>query len=732
MAFNISAGIGLDGEKEFKKAVTGINKDLTVLGSEMKKVTAQFDGNANSMAALTAKQDVYNKRADEQRKKIEVITAALENAKKEYGENSDQVKNWQIKLNNAEADLAKTEKALNETTEELDNFGKEADDGGDAIEKAGDSAEKSGGKFGKLGGVLKAAGVAMGAIAVAAGAAALKLGKEVVAAFAEYEQLIGGVETLFKDSAPQILEYANNAFKTAGLSANQYMETVTSFSASLISSLGGDTEKAAKYADMAITDMSDNANKMGSDISSIQNAYQGFAKQQYTMLDNLKLGYGGTKSEMERLLADAEAISGIHYDVSSYADVVDAIHVIQVEMGVAGTTAKEAEATITGSLGMLKSSFGNFITGLGVVGADMEGLTKNMADSFKAVVTNIVPVIQNLTNALPVAFGAILDALGELLPMLLETAVGLFKQILDTLLGLLPTLIPVAVDAVMTIVDALIDNLPLIISGALQLILALATGLADSLPELIPAMVDAVLLIVETLIDNVDMMIDAALAIILALTQGLINAIPRILERLPEIIAAIVKALVDNIPLIISTGVTLLVALVQNLPAIIAGIVKAIPKIITAIVNGVKEGISQLAAVGGELIVGLWQGISDKAEWLWNKVKGFFSTLTNKIKDFFGIASPSKVFAGMGDFMAQGLGVGFERGMKGVAAKMTAAVPTDFAINGSFAGSGVSTGGIVNQFNISQLVVREDADIDRIAYALFRRQRIAARGVGIV
>lgn len=725
MAYDIGPKIGIEGEKEFRAAISQINTSLKTLGTEMAVVASSYDKGDKSASALAARNEVLAKQVDAQKNKLAELQKGLEASSEKYGENDEKTQKWQQAVNKATAELNNMERELKENEAALDGTAK-------GLDEAGDSAEKSGGKFEKLGGVLKAVGVAMGAIAVAAGAAALKLGKEVVAAFADYEQLVGGVETLFKDSAPQILEYANNAFKTAGLSANEYMETVTSFSASLISSLGGDTEKAAKYADMAITDMSDNANKMGSDISSIQNAYQGFAKQQYTMLDNLKLGYGGTKSEMERLLADAEAISGIHYDVSSYADVVDAIHVIQVEMGVAGTTAKEAEETITGSLGMLKSSFGNFITGLGVVGADMEGLTKNMADSFKAVVTNIVPVIQNLTNALPAAFGAIMDALGELLPMLLDTAVGLFKQILDTLLGLLPTLIPVAVDAVMTIVDALIANLPLIISGALQLILALATGLADSLPELIPAMVDAVLLIVETLVDNVDMMVGAALAIILALTQGLIDAIPLILERLPEIITAIINALVDNIPLIIETGVKLLVALVQNLPAIIVGVVAAIPKIIVAIVNGVKEGIPELAAAGGELIVGLWQGISDKAEWLWGQVKGLFSTLTDKIKDFFGIASPSKVFAGMGDFMAQGLGVGFERGMKGVSAKMTAAVPTDFAINGSFAGGITSGGGsVTNHFNISQLVVREDADIDRIASALFRRQKLAARGVGI-
>ena len=237
----------------------------------------------------------------------------------------------------------------------------DADDYKKGMTDAENTAEDLQSKVNTIGGnIAKGMAAALAGASVAIG----KITTDAVNAFADYEQLVGGMETLFKDSAGNALDYAVNAYKTAGLSMNDYMETVTSFSASLIKSLGGDTEKAVSYADMAITDMSDNANKMGSSMESIQNAYQGFAKQNYTMLDNLKLGYGGTKEEMKRLLKDAQAISGVKYDLSSYADVVAAIHVIQTEMGITGTTAKEAASTISGSVSMMKSAWSNMLVAI--------------------------------------------------------------------------------------------------------------------------------------------------------------------------------------------------------------------------------------------------------------------------------------------------------------------------------------------------------------------------------
>ena len=618
MADNFGLKIGLEGEKEFKKALSEINQSFKVLGSEMKVVTSQFDKNDNSVQALTARNQVLNKEIEAQKQKIETLRAALANASESFGENDRRTQSWQIQLNNAtaalndmERELDRNNTALDEAEREMDDVADSADDMEEEIDDAGDAADKSSGKFEKFGSVLKGIGAAMGAVAVAAGAAAVSLGKEVIAAYADYEQLVGGVDTLFKESSQELQTYAANAYKTAGMSANDYMETVTSFSASLISSLGGDTEAAVKYADMAITDMSDNANKMGTDMELIQNAYQGFAKQNYTMLDNLKLGYGGTKTEMERLLADAQAISGIEYNIDSYADVVEAIHVIQDSMGIAGATAAEAENTISGSINSLQAALQNMLVGFGDANADMNMLCQNMVDALKNVIKNVTPVIENMVKVLPTVTDALLTAFADLLPSLLDTVTQLFTQILNTILTLLPQLIPAAVSAIMTIVQALIDNLPLLVDAAVQLVVSLVEGIGSALPQLIPAAVQAIVTIVQGLIENLPMILDAALQLIMGLAEGLLTAIPILIEALPSIILAIVDFIIGAIPQIIEAGIQLLTSLVSALPEIITAIVAAIPQIIEGIITAVLDSIPQLVQAGIDLLVALIQALPE-------------------------------------------------------------------------------------------------------------------------
>ena len=618
MADNFGLKIGLEGEKEFKKALSEINQSFKVLGSEMKVVTSQFDKNDNSVQALTARNQVLNKEIEAQKQKIETLRAALANASESFGENDRRTQSWQIQLNNAaaalndmERELDRNNAALDEAEQEMDDVTDSADDMSEEIDDAGDAADKSSGKFEKFGSVLKGIGAAMGAVAVAAGAAAVSLGKEVIAAYADYEQLVGGVDTLFKESSQELQTYAANAYKTAGMSANDYMETVTSFSASLISSLGGDTEAAVKYADMAITDMSDNANKMGTDMSLIQNAYQGFAKQNYTMLDNLKLGYGGTKTEMERLLADAQAISGIEYNIDSYADVVEAIHVIQDSMGIAGATAAEAEGTISGSINSLQAALQNMLVGFGDANADMNMLCQNMVDALQNVIKNVTPVIENMVKVLPTVTEALLTAFADLLPSLLDTVTQLFTQILNTILTLLPQLIPAAVSAIMTIVQALIDNLPLLVDAAVQLVVSLVEGIGSALPQLIPAAVQAIVTIVQGLIENLPMILDAALQLIMGLAEGLLTAIPILIEALPSIILAIVDFVIGAIPQIIDAGIQLLTSLVSALPDIITAIVAAIPQIIEGIITAVLDSIPQIIQAGIDLLVALIQALPE-------------------------------------------------------------------------------------------------------------------------
>lgn len=833
----IKTKVAIDGEKEYKESLKNINSALGTLKSELKIVESQYAGQANSYAALSAKGDVLSRMYDQQKEKVKAAAEQLEKAKKaqsdyaekvssaqseisrceaalaalgdETGDTTEEqakltaelekakgelsaaekgyesttrsVNSYQTQVNNAETELNKLGSELDKNASYMDEAAKSSDGCAESIDeygkeakKAGEDSEEAGKKFDKVKTAATALGTAAAAATAALAAAAIKLGKEVISAYADYEQLVGGVETLFKDSSGKVMEYANDAYKTAGLSANEYMETVTGFSASLISSLGGDTEKAAKYADMAITDMSDNANKMGSDMASIQNAYSGFAKQNYTMLDNLKLGYGGTKEEMQRLLEDAEKLSGVKYDISSYSDIVDAIHVVQTEMGITGTTAKEAEATISGSIGMLKSSFQNLITGLGDADADIDKLCDNVVNSFNSVVKNITPVVRNLAKTVPNALEGILDAIAPLLPELLEMGVGLFEALLSGFTSVLPELMNTAASLVTTLVQGIIEALPLVVEAAAQFITTLVQGIAEALPTLIPAAVETVTTIVSTLIENIPLLIDAALQLMQGLAEGVLEAIPVLLEALPELIESLVTTLLDAIPQIIETGVKLLTALITNLPQIIAEIVRAMPQIITGIVSALGEGVSQVAEVGANLVRGLWQGIQSLAGWLWDKVSGWISSIWDGITDFFGIHSPSTKMAWVSEMNVEGAVVGIEKNKSkavkaygamgeemlaevdsglaavndklkssigeietGFSAKATveavsASVPAD--LTGRGGGATTSGGGdtnVVNHFHIAELVVREEADVKKISRELYNMQKSKSRSKGV-
>lgn len=361
-----------------------------------------------------------------------------------------------------------------------------------------------------IGGKLKnglATAAKVGAAAVtAAGAAVVAIGKQAVEQYAEYEQLVGGVETLFKQSSDTVMGYAENAYKTAGLSANEYMNTVTSFSASLLQSLGGDTEAAAKYADMAITDMSDNANKMGTSMEMIQNAYQGFAKQNYTMLDNLKLGYGGTKEEMQRLLEDAEKLSGIEYDISSYADIVDAIHVVQTEMGITGTTAKEASTTVQGSISSMKSAYENFVIGLGDQNADIAELSTKLLESAEVVAGNLLPVIENILSSI----GTMMQEKG---PEMIEK-----------------------------FVSYAIEKLPQIIELGLKMVLSLVKGLANNLPKLVSSVLDMMATIVKTFVSSIPDIVSVGKQIVEGLWNGIKAMAGWIKNKVSDFVGGIVSS----------------------------------------------------------------------------------------------------------------------------------------------------------------------------------------------
>jgi hypothetical protein len=460
----------------------------------------------------------------------------------------------------------------------LDLFVKISVDDGDVDKGFSETSSKAETLAGKLKGGLATAAKVGGAAIAAAGAAAIAITKQAVENYGEYEQLVGGVETLFKSSADTVMQYAENAYKTAGMSANEYMTTVTAFSASLLQSMGGDTDAAAEKANLAITDMSDNANKMGSSMESIQNAYSGFAKQNYTMLDNLKLGYGGTKEEMQRLIDDANALNAAqgnytNYTIDSYADIVDAIHTVQTEMGITGTTQLEASTTIQGSIASMKAAYENFITGLGDENADMAELTTELLDSAVTVAGNILPVVERVLENIGIA-------VQEKGPEMIEK-----------------------------FVSYAIDKLPDIIELGLQMVIALVKGLAQNLPQLV---------------------------------TGVLN-----------MAATIIKTLVDSIPDVID--------------------------------------------VGKDIVRGVWEGIKAMGSWIKEKVSGFFGGIVDNVKGVLGIHSPSRVFAGIGENMALGLGEGWDDKYGNIKRGITSGLDFGTASVGfADSGIGISSAAIVN------------------------------------
>ncbi len=520
-----------------------------------------------------------------------------------------------------------------------------------AIKATGDAAAAAAkGGFTVLTNVVGGTAKAFGAFSIAAITGLASITKGAVENYAAYEQLVGGVETLFGTSAGKVQEYASNAYKTAGMSANQYMETVTGFSASLLQSMGGDTEAAAEKANLAITDMSDNANKMGTSMDSIQTTYQGFAKQNFTMLDNLKLGYGGTKEEMQRLLDDATKLSGVKYDISSYADIVDAIHVVQTEMGITGTTAKEASTTIQGSLDSTKAAWSNLLTGLADEDADMGALIDDLAASVETVITNIMPrVIQAITSttqmvpqiitalsgaAVQVAgtmggllqtlipqllqafFGLIqagIDLLPTLVPQLLQAAITLFTGLLDGLNQTIPQLLAMLPVLIQNITSTLTANLPQIITSGIDILINLINGITNAIPQLIESIIALFPVIVQAIMNNLPRIVEAGLNLLISLISGIVQALPQLISMLPQVISTIINTLTSMLPQIIQMGITLLQTLINGLIQALPSLIAAVPQIISSIINTLTNNLPQIITMGitliGSLISGLIQAL---------------------------------------------------------------------------------------------------------------------------
>lgn len=516
------------------------------------------------------------------------------------------------------------------------------------------------------------------AAATAAATATAALVKSAVTAYSDYEQLVGGVETLFKDSASEVQKYAANAYQTAGLSANEYMETVTGFSASLLQSLDGDTKAAAEKANVAITDMSDNANKMGTSMESIQNAYQGFAKQNYTMLDNLKLGYGGTKEEMQRLLEDAEKLSCQKFDLSSYADIVDAIHVVQTEMGITGTTAKEAATTIQGSVNMTKAAWQNLIVGIADDTQDFDVLVNNFVESVTTAGNNILPRVEialkgvgTLVEKLaPIIAKTVPNIVSTTLPSMIKAGTSMIRALLDGLLKAVPELIPCFKNIVNQLISVIVTNLPMILNAAVTIAGAIVSGLVEALPDIldagieliqslaqglttgIPTILSTAITIVSqlasTLIQNVPQIVQTGIQLLLGLANGILQAVPQLLQELPGIITQMVENILSCIPMIIECGIELLTSLVDALPQIIQSIVAVLPQIINGIIEALLGHIDEIIQAGIKLLVALIDALPQIIDTICKALPQIIEAITGALLEHLD----DMIYAGVDLFMA--------------------------------------------------------------------------------
>lgn len=785
------AGFGgsvkLTGESEYRQAIQRCTQSLQSMSSALKSQTADFNSNDKSMKSTAQAQKQLNDTIQKQQqavnqakstlagystemqkqstlhnqlnKEYRAAVVELDKIKKSSGENSAEYKKQAQtvdelgkKLSDSAYKLDENKSAMAQLKSEINNSNKviatakqQIDELGKETEESGEQARKSSEGYTVFKNILANLGTQAINSAINGlknlGGAFVDVGKQAIGSYAEYEQLVGGVETLFKDSAGIVEGYANEAYKTAGLSANEYMNTVTSFSASLLQSLGGDTKKAAEYGNRAVTDMSDNANKMGTDIGMIQNAYQGFAKQNYTMLDNLKLGYGGTKTEMERLIKDASQLTdvqkelGITVDANdmSFGNIVNAISVVQKEMGIMGTTSKEASETIQGSTNSMKSAWQNMLTGMADENANFEqlatnfigtlitedgkggvlgtliprvtqvitGMSEAIATGLPMVIQSVVPLIQ---QNLPIILNAVQQALETIvgvLPTIVDAISPLIPQIISMLLSMLPQLIDAGVEILLSLVDGitkalpdlikmlpkiikqicdtLIKNLPQIIKAGIEILVALIEGLSEAIPELIDYIPEIVETIVEVLIDNLPMLIEAAVKLMVALSNGLIQSLPKLATMVPRIITTIVSTLIKNLPQIIQGGVKILASLIEGIGKNIGNLVTKAKELGQKVLDQVLTFPSKMLNAGKDLVKGIWSGISGSLTWIKSKIKGWVGNVTKFIKNLFGIHSPSKLFRDeIGTNLALGIGEGFSDEMSNVTKEMQDAIPTSF------------------------------------------------------
>lgn len=868
MADNFGLKIGLEGEKEFKKALADINQSFKVLGSEMKVVQSQFDKNDDSVEALTARNQVLGKEIDAQKKKIETLRKALENASTSFGENDRRTQQWQIQLNNAQAALNNMERELDQNQRAIDSMGDEIRDAaqqtdkfGDEIDDAADKTDKASGKLEKVGSVLKGLAVTAGAAVAAAGAA------------------LAGLTKSFLDLAESTREYREDqakldaAFTTAGFTAEQAGEAYTGFYAILgeedrsveavnhLAKLCSTEEELAQWTDIAagvwatfgdslpiegLTEAANETAKTGTITGQLADALNWAGVNEEAFQSALD----GCSSEQERAALITDTLNGLYQEAAENyktlnGDVMEAQRAQALLTDAYAQLGAIAEPIMTTLKTMAADVLTAMIPFVSLMGEGLQGVlngTAGAAETFAEGISGLVNVLmEKLSTIVPVIGEAILASL----PVLLEAGVNIIATLVTGIMNALPQLAAAALSIVLQLATSLTELAPQLLQAAMQVVATLASGIASALPQLVPTIVQMVVQICQTLIANLPLILDAALQLVTGLAQGILNALPVLIAALPEIIngivtfllnsipqiietgiqlltslvaalpeiitaivaaipqiiegiitavlnsipqiiqagidllvsliqalpqiittivaaipqiiTGIVNALINSIPQIIQAGVELLVSLIANLPTIIVEIVKAVPQIITGIVSALGQGISQIAEVGANLVRGLWQGIQSLAGWIWDKVSGWISGIWDGILNFFGINSPSKEMAWVGEMLVEGLAGSIENNggqavkaaegmskdingvMQDLAKDMTTALPTDFSVKGSVEGAmssaasaGAGKSGFVLQLNIGTFNNYTNEDIRQLTNEIMVTAGQFAKRKGVV
>lgn len=758
MADNFGLKIGVEGEKEFKNALRDINQSFKVLGSEMKLVESQFDKQDKSIESITARNQMLNKEIDAQKDKISTLEKALENASTSFGENDKRTQAWAIQLNNAKAELngmekelKQNEKSLNEVAEEFNDAENEADQFGEEVKKAANTADDAKGKFSKLGGVLKGVGVALAAGVAAIGTAAVSAGKALVdmavdsAAYAD-EMLTQSTVTGMSVESLQAYSYAADLVDVS-------LDTLTGSMAKQVKSMSsarnGSKSMQEAYDKLGVSIANSDGSLRDSEtvywetIDALGKMQEGAERDAIAMQI-----FGKSAQELNPLIAQGSAgIAELTDEAKRMGAVMseDTINQLgQFDDSVQRLTqGSEAAKRVIGTVLLPQlqtladdgvSLLGDFTKGLVDAGGDFDKISEVIGNTVGGLVTMIM---ENLPKLIQVGLDMVMaigGAIVDNLSIIIDGAVQIVMTLLQGLIEALPQITEGALQLVLALVNGIIENLPQLIEAAIQMIVTLAVGIGEALPELIPAIIDAVILIVDTLINNMDQILDAAFKIIEGLAQGLLNALPKLIEALPKIIESIINFITNNLPKIIEMGIKLTVQLAAGLIKAIPQLVASIPQIIAALIAGLGKAVVSVTEIGVNIVKGLWEGIKSMGAWIKDKVSDFFGGIVDGIKGLLGIHSPSTVFAGIGENMGAGVGVGFKDAMNEVEKDMEKAIPTSFDVNSNI--EGITNSMSIPQANKAQgsplmvtiqtFINNREQDVEQLAYELeFYRQRVA-------